>query len=97
MEERWDENNAEIMKFSTSDEAYSAYSSNGLEELLRLYPTPTPSTFTLTQSTVTERTITKNNYPSRMHELLGVEEMARYQQVVKISVSSNYLHFASLS
>lgn len=86
MEERWDENNAEIMRFSTSDAAYSAYSSNGSEHLLRLYPTPTPSTFTLTQSTVTERTITKNNYASRMHELLGVEEMARYQQVTKTNV-----------
>ena len=81
MDERWDENNAEIIKFSSGEEELDHPLLHGSEKLLRLYPTPTPSTFTLTQSTVTERMITKNNYCSRMHELLGVEEMARYQQV----------------
>lgn len=81
MDERWDENNAEIVKFSSSEEEPDHPLLHGCEQLLRLYPTPTPCTFTLTQSTVTERMITKNNYCSRMHELLGVEEMARYQQV----------------
>lgn len=83
MEERWDESNSEVVKFSSSDDELGGHGfSNKAQDLLKQYPTPTPSTFTLTQSTVTEKMITKNNYCSRMHELLGVEEMARYQQVL---------------
>ncbi|XP_026274048.1 probable helicase with zinc finger domain [Frankliniella occidentalis] len=88
MEERWDENNAEIIKFSMVNYETGQVFFNETEELVKQYPTPTPSTFTLTQSTVTERMITKNNYCSRMHELLGVEEMARYQQVARYNVRS---------
>ncbi|KAK3911193.1 putative helicase with zinc finger domain [Frankliniella fusca] len=88
MDERWDESNAEIIKFSFAENENGHGFVNKTEELLRQYPTPTPSTFTLTQSTVTERMITKNNYCSRMHELLGVEEMARYQQVARYNVRS---------
>lgn len=51
------------------------------KQLLQTYPTPRAETFQLTQSTVTEKKLTKNNYRDRMHELLYVEEMARYEQV----------------
>lgn len=55
-----------------------------LEEEKRLkdnYPTPRSDSFTLTQSTVIEKCLTRNNYRDRMHELLYVEELARYEQV----------------
>jgi hypothetical protein len=51
------------------------------QELLSVYPSPRADTFALTQSTVQERRLTRNNYRARMHELLAVEEMARYEQV----------------
>lgn len=51
------------------------------QELLTSYPMPRADTFSLTQSTVTEKKLTRNNYRARMHELLCVEEMARYEQV----------------
>ncbi|KAJ1529194.1 hypothetical protein ONE63_005999 [Megalurothrips usitatus] len=97
MDERWDENNAEIIKYTSPEGIPYHCMPSGTEGLLGQYPTPTPSTFTLTQSTVTERMATKNNYCSRMHELLGVEEMARYQQVArynvraKLSITKSYL------
>mgnify|MGYP007016982999 CR=1 FL=1 len=51
------------------------------KQLLQYYSTPRADTFQLTQSTVSEKKLTKNNYRDRMHELLYVEEMARYEQV----------------
>ena len=50
-------------------------------ELIAAYPPPSPVTFTLTQATVSEKRPTRNNYRARMHELLFVEEMARYELV----------------
>lgn len=50
-------------------------------ELLSAYPQPSPETFCLTQSTVAEKRPNRVNYRARIHELLYVEEMARYQLV----------------
>lgn len=65
--------------------ATAAQDSEKEKQLLECYPTPRAETFQLTQSTVTEKKLTKNNYRDRMHELLYVEEMARYEQVSSLS------------
>jgi hypothetical protein len=85
--ERWDTTNAEIVPFSSPvtpmvpTPAAVAKDSERERDLLNAYPSPRADTFALTQSTVTEKKLTRNNYRARMHELLCVEEMARYEQV----------------
>lgn len=102
--QRWDESNAELHPFftkSTTTAPQTTPTNHEDEEreaeLLQRYPCPRASTFTLTQSTITEKKLTKNNYRARMHELLSVEEIARYDQVArynlttKLRVTSTYL------
>lgn len=86
--ERWDSTNAEVIPFSSSQVPASVPTSVAIandseheRDLLNAYPSPRGDTFALTQSTVTEKKLTRNNYRARMHELLCVEEMARYEQV----------------
>jgi len=85
--ERWDTTNADIVAFSSPvtpmvpTPAAIAKDSERERDLLSAYPSPRGDTFALTQSTVTEKKLTRNNYRARMHELLCVEEMARYEQV----------------
>ncbi|CAD7005795.1 unnamed protein product [Ceratitis capitata] len=99
---RWDVSNTNLVKFETTigthlkTEAYL----NDLKhekEMLERYPCPRAQTFTLTQSTIVEKRLTQHNYRSRIHELLYVEEIARYEQIArynvrtKLTVASNYI------
>ncbi|XP_067648510.1 probable helicase with zinc finger domain [Eurosta solidaginis] len=99
---RWDISNTNLVKFETTigthlkTEAYL----NDLKhekEMLERYPCPRAQTFTLTQSTIVEKRLTQHNYRSRIHELLYVEEIARYEQIArynvrtKLTVTSNYI------
>jgi len=80
--ERWCSDNCEIIPYKPA--IFFQSSEEDLERersLLEAYPTPRADSFALTQSTVVEKFVTKNNYRDRMHELLYVEEMARYEQV----------------
>lgn len=79
--ERWDKYNSHIIPFVSPVVPVSTSDSDREKELLATYPVPRADTFTLTQSTISEKKLTKNNYRARMHELLCVEEMARYEQV----------------
>lgn len=100
--QRWNTENSDICGFTTTlgphltTPAYIADEERE-KELLERYPCPRASTFTLTQSTITEKKLTKNNYRSRIHELLYVEEIARYDQVArynlrtKLQIVSHYL------
>lgn len=100
--QRWDIENSTIVSFVTTlgphltTPAYIADEERE-KELLERYPCPRAATFTLTQTTITEKKLTKNNYRSRMHELLYVEEIARYEQVArynlttKLQMTTNYL------
>lgn len=100
--QRWDTENSTIVSFVTTlgphltTPAYIADEERE-KELLERYPCPRAATFTLTQTTITEKKLTKNNYRSRMHELLYVEEIARYEQVArynlttKLQMTTNYL------
>lgn len=91
--QRWDETNSDIRTFKTTLGAHLITAAHLADEdrevdLLQRYPCPRASTFTLTQSTITEKKLTKNNYRSRMHELLYVEEIARYDQVARYNLTS---------
>lgn len=93
--QRWDDSNTTIIPYTMPANAHQQQSAATLQdeerekELLQRYPCPRASTFTLTQSTITEKKITKNNYRSRMHELLYVEEIARYDQVARYNLTTN--------
>lgn len=101
--QRWDESNAHIVPYvmpassHQQQNASAKFDEEREKELLQRYPCPRVNTFTLTQSTITEKKLTKNNYRSRMHELLYVEEIARYDQVArynlttKLQIASTYL------
>lgn len=102
--QRWDEANAQICVYTmpVSDwpqqqNAAQKQDDEREKELLQRYPCPKANTFTLTQATITEKKLTKNNYRSRMHELLYVEEIARYDQVArynlttKLQITTTYL------
>lgn len=100
--QRWDEINSQIIVYTTAMQPHQQTTTQIMDEerekdLLQRYPCPRASTFTLTQSTITEKKLTKNNYRSRSHELLYVEEIARYDQVArynlttKIHITTNYL------
>ncbi|KAK6630750.1 hypothetical protein RUM44_002919 [Polyplax serrata] len=92
--ERWDTENSEIVTFTSpvlpmvGTPATAAQDCEKEKQLLQTYPTPRAETFQLTQSTVTEKKLTKNNYRDRMHELLYVEEMARYEQVARYNLTT---------
>lgn len=100
--ERWDEENTEVVQFSSMLAPHLqgptyAYDTIKEKEILDRYPCPRASTFVLTQSTIAEKKLTKNNYRSRMHELLYVEEIARYEQIARynltstLKITNNYL------
>lgn len=91
--ERWDEDNTDIIHFSQVSPPHlqtPAYLADiqREKELMERYPCPRASTFVLTQSTITEKKLTKNNYRSRMHELLYVEEIARYEQIARYNLTT---------
>lgn len=100
--QRWDESIAAIIPFVSSMNIHLPSTQQQTDderekELMQRYPCPRASTFTLTQSTITEKRLTSNNYRSRIHELLYVEEIARYDQVArynlttKLRITSTYL------
>lgn len=92
--ERWDCDNAEIIAFSSpvppmiATPVAIAKDGEWERDLLNAYPCPRADTFTLTHSTVAEKRLTRNNYRARMHELLCVEEMARYEQVARYNLTA---------
>lgn len=99
---RWDVSNTHLVRFETTigthmkTEGYLSDLKHE-KEMLERYPCPRAQTFTLTQSTILEKRLTQNNYRSRIHELLYVEEIARYEQIArfnlrtKLNVTSNYI------
>lgn len=87
--ERWDKANVQIVPFSSPVVPVATTDNDREKELLLAYPMPRADTFALTQSTISEKKLTRNNYRARMHELLCVEEMARYEQVCLLSNTSD--------
>ncbi|XP_014248250.1 probable helicase with zinc finger domain isoform X2 [Cimex lectularius] len=96
--ERWNSDNTTIVPYSPSTDCeLTKRERERDQELMAAYPPPSPDTFTLTQSTVTEKRPNRANYRARIHELLYVEEMARYQLVAnynleaRLQLAKNYL------
>lgn len=94
--ERWNTTNANIAAYTQSyphtvHNHQAAYMTDVEKEtdLLERYQCPNSATFVLTQSTITEKKLTKNNYRFRMHDLLYVEEIARYEQIARFNLSTN--------
>lgn len=87
LSERWTIYNSDIIPFhsmlinsSTNDEWE--------KRLKATYPCPRPETFFLSHATMAEKKFTKNNYRERMHELLFVEEMARYDLIAQYNLTT---------
>ncbi|XP_041473482.1 probable helicase with zinc finger domain isoform X3 [Lytechinus variegatus] len=79
--ERWDGTNKTVVNFSPPIQM-------GTEEdkgLLSFY-IPPHSTEELFKRSVLEKTITKNNYKNRMHDLLYIEETARFRDISKFNI-----------
>lgn len=91
--ERWTEENAEVIAYEAPPIPGGIIISGAGDEwersLLAAYPCPSADSFTLTHATVADKRATRNNYRSRMHELLCVEEMARYEQVARYNLTAH--------
>ncbi|KAJ8977192.1 hypothetical protein NQ317_018075 [Molorchus minor] len=85
--ERWTAHNSDILPFYSKLVNTSA--NEEWEKRLRsMYPCPQAETFLLSHATVSERRFTKNNYRERMHELLFIEEMARYDLIAQYNLTT---------
>ncbi|XP_056643763.1 probable helicase with zinc finger domain [Diorhabda sublineata] len=85
--ERWTIHNSDIVPFHSTVE--NANPNEEWEKRLRsMYPCPHAETFLLSHATVAEKKFTKNNYRERMHELLFIEEMARYELVAQYNLTA---------
>nr|CAI5864892.1 unnamed protein product [Callosobruchus analis] len=85
--ERWTVHNSDIVVFHSM--LVSTSSNEEWEKRLRsMYPCPQADTFLLSHATVAERRFTKNNYRERMHELLFIEEMARYDLIAQYNLTT---------
>ncbi|KAB0792538.1 hypothetical protein PPYR_14497 [Photinus pyralis] len=84
--ERWNANNADIVTFTSQNMMYTPESYT--DDLCKLYPCPHADTLNLSHATVVDKKLTKNNYNSRMHELLYIEELARNEQTNKYNLSA---------
>lgn len=98
---RWDDSNAVIVPFVSgfvvAQTAEQLSDAEYEKQLMERYPCPSAMNLQLSQSTITEKRLTRNNYRNRMHELLFVEEIARYETVArfnlttKLKITANYL------
>ena len=90
--ERWDVTNSNIIDFSPPLTKRPPQD----ESMLKKYPAPKPTKFLATQN-VLDAQLTKQNYRGRMHELLFIEEMARFEHVsqfnivTRLQLASRYL------
>lgn len=86
--ERWNSSNSEIVSFSSSLITNANNDSDWAKTITKAYPCPHMDNFTLSHATISEKKLTRNNYRARMHELLYIEEMARYELVAKYNLNA---------
>ncbi|XP_030750107.1 probable helicase with zinc finger domain [Sitophilus oryzae] len=85
--ERWTAHNSDIVSFQSS--LVSGSSSEEWEKKLKaMYPCPQADTFILSHSTMMERKFSRSDYRERMHELLFVEEMSRYDLIAQYNLTT---------
>ncbi|KAJ8919966.1 hypothetical protein NQ315_006495 [Exocentrus adspersus] len=85
--ERWTAHNSDIVAFS-SDLIPNPVDEKWARILYSMYPYPHSDTFQLSYSTMSGKKFTRDNYRERMHELLYIEEMARYDLVAQYNVTT---------
>lgn len=81
--ERWCEENVDIVPFDRKPHDLSPDD----RSILAAYPPPTNENFVFTQTSM-ERFPTKNNYRSRMHDLLNIEELAQFDLVSRFNIKT---------
>lgn len=82
--ERWTERSRRIVKFSSIVVPTNPSEAEREADLVSAYPTPDPATFVVSSATAHDHKPTKYNYRQRMHDLVYIEEMARYNLVLII-------------
>lgn len=91
--ERWTIENVQILPFTSElisiAPAFGCPDLEWSQTLLKMYPTPQANNFTLSQVTLNDKKFNKHNYNIRMHELLYIEEMARYEQIGKYNLTTS--------
>ncbi|CAH1119647.1 unnamed protein product [Phaedon cochleariae] len=85
--ERWTVHNSDIVTFQ-SKLVHTSANEEWEKRLRSMYPCPHADTFLLSHATVAEKKFTKNNYRERMHELLFIEEMARYDLIAQYNLTA---------
>lgn len=90
--ERWTSGTVQIVQFTSElipiSPTYDCPDSEWTKNLLKIYPTPQADNLTLSQVTLNDKKFNKHNYNIRMHELLFIEEMARYEQIGKYNLTT---------
>lgn len=81
--ERWCDENVDIVPFDRKPHDLSPDD----RRILATYPPPTNENFVFTQSSM-ERCPTKNNYRTRMHDLLNIEELAQFDLVSRFNIKT---------
>ncbi|RZC35695.1 helicase with zinc finger domain, partial [Asbolus verrucosus] len=85
--ERWTSANSEIVPFFST--LISCGANHEWEKKLKaMYPYPQMDSFVLSNATVSEKKLTRNSYRERMHELLLVEEIARYNLISQYNLTT---------
>lgn len=85
--ERWTNTNSEIVQFHSS--LVNCGTNQQWETNLKAaYPCPQIENFVLSNATVSEKKITRNNYRARMHELLIIEEITRYNLIAQYNLTT---------
>ncbi|XP_027873210.1 putative helicase with zinc finger domain isoform X2 [Xiphophorus couchianus] len=80
---RWDSSCKTIVEFTPNETVADLERS-----LLARYQIPLSADQLFTQS-VLDKTLTKDNYQARLHDLLYIEEIAQYKEVSKFNIKAN--------
>ena len=81
--ERWCEENVKIIHYEPKPHQLSDHD----RSLIGNYPAPTNQNFVLTQTTM-EKIPTRNNYKTRLHDLLHIEELAQFDLMSRFNIKT---------
>lgn len=81
--ERWCEENVKIVTYEPKPHELSSHD----KSILSSYPAPTNQNFVLTQTTM-EKIPTRNNYKTRLHDLLHIEELAQFDLMSRFNIKT---------
>ncbi|XP_063608279.1 probable helicase with zinc finger domain isoform X2 [Penaeus indicus] len=81
--ERWCEENVDIVYFEPKPHELSDHD----KSILAMYPPPTNENFVFTQSSM-QKVPSRNNYCSRLHDLLHIEELAQFDLMARFNIKT---------